>query len=150
MPFALMKTIFKNINYWKIILIKLVLKSLIWFDLVCLHSTIAVSRFDHWTIQSQILSLKVAILFHSFWFSCCTIMQGYPQDTESISIFFLTLMVTMKVIMQGKLIAVAYTLRTYWNQFSLGGIWKQEWKHQMISVRLVSEEVKSITFWSSL
>jgi len=27
-----------------------------------------------------------------------------------------------KVIMQGKLIAVAYTLRTYWNQFSLDGI----------------------------
>ena len=31
-----------------------------------------------------------------------------------------------KVLMQGKLIAVAYTLRTYWNQFSLGGICKQE------------------------
>ena len=30
------------------------------------------------------------------------------------------------VLMQGKLIAVAYTLRTYWNQFSLGGICKQE------------------------
>ena len=30
------------------------------------------------------------------------------------------------VIMQGKLIAVAYNLRTYWNQFSLGGICKQE------------------------
>ena len=31
-----------------------------------------------------------------------------------------------KGVMQGKLIAVAYTLRTYWNQFSLGGICKQE------------------------
>ena len=31
-----------------------------------------------------------------------------------------------KNVMQGKLIAVAYTLRTYWNQFSLGGIRKQE------------------------
>ena len=31
-----------------------------------------------------------------------------------------------KVLMQGKLIVVAYTLRTYWNQFSLGGIFKQE------------------------
>jgi len=31
-----------------------------------------------------------------------------------------------KVVMQGKLIAVAYTLRTYWNQFSLGGICKQD------------------------
>ena len=29
--------------------------------------------------------------------------------------------------MQGKLIAVAYTLCTYWNQFSLGGICKQEY-----------------------
>ena len=32
--------------------------------------------------------------------------------------------------MQGKLISVAYTLRTYWNQFSLGGIFKQEWVQQ--------------------
>ena len=32
----------------------------------------------------------------------------------------------VKVVMQGKLIAVAYNLRTYWNQFSLGGICKQE------------------------
>ena len=31
-----------------------------------------------------------------------------------------------KVIMQGVLIAVAYTLRTYWNQFSLGRICKYE------------------------
>ena len=31
-----------------------------------------------------------------------------------------------KVTMQGKLIAVAYTLRAYRNQFSLGGICKQE------------------------
>ena len=31
-----------------------------------------------------------------------------------------------KVLMQGKLIVVAYTLRTYWKQFSLGGICKQE------------------------
>ena len=34
-------------------------------------------------------------------------------------------MVTIKGIMQGKVIAVAYTLRTYWNQFSLGGFCKQ-------------------------
>ena len=32
----------------------------------------------------------------------------------------------IKVFKQGKLIAVANTLRTYWNQFSLGGICKQE------------------------
>ena len=31
-----------------------------------------------------------------------------------------------KVLMQGMFIAVAYTLRTYWNQFSLGGICNQE------------------------
>ena len=31
-----------------------------------------------------------------------------------------------KRVMQGKIIAVVYTLRTYWNQFSVGGICKQE------------------------
>ena len=36
----------------------------------------------------------------------------------------------IKGVMQGKLIAVVYTLRTHWNQFSLGGICKQEWVHQ--------------------
>ena len=35
-----------------------------------------------------------------------------------------------KELMQGKLIAVRYTLRTYWNQFSLGGLCKQEKMHQ--------------------
>ena len=39
-----------------------------------------------------------------------------------------------KVIRQGKLIAaVAYSLRTYWNQFSLGGVCKQEYMHQCSS-----------------
>ena len=42
--------------------------------------------------------------------------------------------------MQGKLIAVAYTLRTYWNRFSLGE------KNRCISVRLVSVEVKEFKF----
>ena len=42
--------------------------------------------------------------------------------TENIPL----LLVLHKNVMQGKLIAVLYTLRTYWNQFSLGGIWKQE------------------------
>ena len=37
-----------------------------------------------------------------------------------------TFLVKAKVLMQGKLIAVVYTLRKYWNQFSLGGICKQE------------------------
>ena len=41
-----------------------------------------------------------------------------------------------KVIMQGKLIAVAYTLRTYWNQFSLDGICKQEYMHQRPITRI--------------
>ena len=36
----------------------------------------------------------------------------------------------IKGVMQGKLIAVVYTLRTHWNQFSLGGICKQEQMHQ--------------------
>ena len=31
-----------------------------------------------------------------------------------------------KGVMKGKLISVVYTLRTHWNQFSLGGICKQE------------------------
>ena len=39
-------------------------------------------------------------------------------------------LVSSKVLMQGKLIMVAYTLPTYWNQFSLGGICKQEKMHQ--------------------
>ena len=34
--------------------------------------------------------------------------------------------INTKVLMQGKLIAVVYTLRTYWNQFSLGGISKED------------------------
>ena len=35
-------------------------------------------------------------------------------------------MIISKNVMQWKLIAVVYTLRTYWNQFSLGEIGKQE------------------------
>ena len=35
-----------------------------------------------------------------------------------------------KVIMKGKSIAVTYSLRTCWNQFSLGGICKQEYMQQ--------------------
>ena len=43
--------------------------------------------------------------------------------------------------MQGKLIAVAYTLRTYWNQFSLGGIWRQ---NRCISVPCPCQAVTSV------
>ena len=50
-----------------------------------------------------------------------------------------------KVVMQGKLIAVVYTLRTYWNH---GSLWAEFVnKNRCISVRLVSEEVQSIKFW---
>jgi len=41
-----------------------------------------------------------------------------------------------KVLIQGKLIAVAYTLRTLCSQFSQGGLCKQEWMHQcLFSIR---------------
>ena len=56
---------------------------------------------------------------------------------------YLVMLRISKGVMQGKLIAVVYTLRTYWNQFSLGGIVN---KNRCISVSLVSEEVKSIKF----
>ena len=49
--------------------------------------------------------------------------------------------VKTKVIMQGKLIAVTYTLRTYWNQFSWAEFVN---KNRYISVCLVSVEDKSI------
>ena len=35
-------------------------------------------------------------------------------------------LICIKGVIQGKLIAVVFTLRTHWNQFSLGGICKQE------------------------
>ena len=57
--------------------------------------------------------------------------------------FWVVFTASFKVIMQWKLIAVAYTLRTYWNQFSLGGICN---KNRCISVLLVSEAVESIKF----
>ena len=54
-----------------------------------------------------------------------------PSFSESILEIFLMkrfkkYKVVTKNVMQGKLIAVVYTLRTYWNQFSLGGICKEE------------------------
>ena len=48
-----------------------------------------------------------------------------------------------KVIMQGKLIAVSYTLRTYWNQFSLAEFVN---KNRLISVRLVFRRLKALNF----
>ena len=49
-----------------------------------------------------------------------------------------------KNVIQGKLIAVAYTLRTYIETSSLWAEFVN--KNRCISVRLVSEEVKSIKF----
>ena len=46
------------------------------------------------------------------------------------SLITIYLLAIAKVVMQGKLIAVAYTLRSYRNQFSLGGICKQEQMQQ--------------------
>jgi len=67
---------------------------------------------------------------------------GSPQIETKVSIRIgLGEVGRAKVIMQGKLIAVAYALCTYCNQFSLGGIVN---KNRCISVRLVSEEDKSI------
>jgi len=52
---------------------------------------------------------------------------------RNLTQYFLHVLYTLPiVIIQGKLFAVAYTLRTYGNQFSLGGICKQEYS---ISVR---------------
>ena len=46
--------------------------------------------------------------------------------------------------MQGKLIAVAYTLRLYWNQFSLGGFYKQ--KNASVMFVLYPRRLKSLNF----
>ncbi len=57
-----------------------------------------------------------------------------------------------EVVMQGNLIAVAYTLRTYWVEFlnknRCISVYRAEFvnMNRCISVRLVSEEVKSIRF----
>ena len=53
---------------------------------------------------------------------------------------FVTMTVLLKGVMQGKLIAVVYTLRTHWNR----SLWAEFVnKNRCISVCLVSEEVKS-------
>ena len=54
-------------------------------------------------------------------------------------------MIQDKVIMQGKLIAVVYTLHVHIETSSLLAEFVN--KNRCISVRLVSEEVKSIKFW---
>ena len=46
-----------------------------------------------------------------------------PSHFKNFPLYFF---IVTKGVMQGKLIAVVYTLRTQWYQFSLGGICKQE------------------------
>ena len=65
-------------------------------------------------------------LFHHFEFSllknsAITTLKFFWYSAQTNLI-----LISCKNVMQGKLIAVAYTLRTYWNQFTLGGICKQE------------------------
>ena len=64
---------------------------------------------------SRTLPLK-----HPSKFGICLCSVHCTLNKKDLSLLF------SKVLMQGKLIAVAYTLRTYWNQFSLGVICKQE------------------------
>ena len=55
------------------------------------------------------------------------ILSELPLKEENVTFESLTKQFNVqdKNVIQGKLIAVAYTLRTYWNQFFLGGICKQ-------------------------
>ena len=74
-----------------------------------------------------------------FWWFMHVMILWFTDSKHDIRLRFkLTL---LKVLMGGKLIAAAYTLRTYWNQSSLGGFVN---KNRCINVRLVSEEVKRI------
>ena len=60
--------------------------------------------------------------------------QKFPAWTTYSIVYkimiFWRAFIIVKGVMQGKLIAVMYTLRTHWNQFSLGGICKQKKVHQ--------------------
>ena len=68
-----------------------------------------------WEITSQVWIFSFFILL--FLFLSWTVRPEARKDGH---------IVQNKVLMQGKLIAVAYTLRTYWNQFSVGGLCKQK------------------------
>ena len=59
-------------------------------------------------------------------YSNCDTLKVYIQLRKMFNGELRRVIRWCKVIMQGNLIAVAYTLRTYRNQFSLGGICKQE------------------------
>ena len=76
-----------------------------------------------------------------FWWFMHVMILWFTDSKHDIRLRFkLTL---LKVLMEGKLIAAAYTLRTYWNQSSLGGFVN---KNRCINVRLVSEEVNAFNF----
>ena len=63
------------------------------------------------------------------------------SDTLQVSLRYSVL---CKNVMQGKLIAFAYTLRVY---IQTSSVWAEfVYKNRCLSVRLVSEEVKSIEF----
>jgi len=65
-------------------------------------------------------------LFSKWWDPFSNLYSGpYKTISNICGPWTISNMVVPKVIMQGKLIAVAYTLRIYW-KFSLGGICKQE------------------------
>ena len=78
----------------------------------------------------NILLISIALQSKKFWLKTFQI--------STVRTFFFT---CSKVIMQGKFLAVAYTLKTssLWAEF--------ENKNRCISVRLLSKEVKSIKFW---
>ena len=67
-----------------------------------------------------------AELFSKWWDPISNLCSGpYKTISNICGPWTISNMVVPKVIMQGKLIVVAYTLRIYW-KFSLGGICKQE------------------------
>ena len=58
-------------------------------------------------------------MFFKFPENECTLCVQYKLNAADFKCIF---SFETKNVIQGNLIAVAYTLRTYWNQFSLGGI----------------------------
>ena len=74
-------------------------------------------KLNHRTLLFRILCLKINTITITIDLSI-TFLYNLRQTGQG------------KVVMQGKLIAIAYTLRTYGNQFSLGGICKQQQIHQ--------------------
>ena len=87
-----------------------------------------------WLASPPRLNSTQKVSVSEFKSSSFPLYQKLPAWTTNsivhkILIFGRAFIIVMGV-MQGKLIAVMYTLRTHWNQFSLGGICKQELMHQ--------------------